>query len=293
MELIFKSNGDTHGFVNWLKSFKEIQDSLLIECDLKESIFVSKAFTADHSVVKYNKISFEEAGFEVLNVKDNDDVAYSIDEWNEKYDVRIKVGIFMILGKFISVNDIFKDTEYKLTIKFDVYRDSNGGKDEFHAQDIRFKSKTNSMKVKDCNISEFEQLDDDIFFTRINVITNPMSFEIPMDVIKNLTSISSVFSSDKKDVIKFYTKLDEDKNKFALYAKDNINETYDYLLGYITDGEPDENAVLLYRNNFFTAVNLKGSDENIIITMDSDVDKKMRIETSNKTMYTVLSTVVQ
>lgn len=292
MNLVFKNKGTTAGFAAWLSAFKEIQSSLLIECDLKEQCFVSKGFTADHTVVKYSKISFDNAGLEILNIRDNDNVAYSVEEWNEKYNVRIKIGIFMILPKFISVIDIFKDTDFNFTVDFDVYKSHTC--DEFHAQAIKIKSRTNSMKVKDCNISEFEQVSDDLFFTRINVIDKPMSFEIPMSVLKNLTSISGIFVTDaKKDIIKFYTKIDEGTNKWGLYAYDDTNESYDYLLGFLTNGEGVENSVPIYRSNFFTAINLKGGDDSVIITLPADSKQKVRVESVDGTSYTVLSTVTQ
>ena len=109
MNLVFKNKGTTTGLSSWLKSFKEIQTSLLIECDLQEQCFISKGFTSDHTVVKYSKISFEDAGLEVLNIKDNEGVAYSLEEWNSKYKVRIKIGIFLILPRFISVIDLLED----------------------------------------------------------------------------------------------------------------------------------------------------------------------------------------
>ena len=292
MEIIFKNKNNISGFINWLKSFKEIQTSLLIECDLKEQAFISKGFTSEHTVVKYGKISFDNAGLEILNIKDNDNKSYSLEEWLTKYDIRIKIGIFMILPKFIQVLDTFSDTDFKLNIDFDIYK--NGNDTEFHAKSINFKSKSLKMKVKDCNISEFEQVSDDLFFNKINVIKNAMSFEISMNAIKNLMSISSVFMTDaKRDIIKFYTKLEEETNKWALYAYDQGNESYDYLLGYLSDGKGVENDVPIYRNNFFTAVNLKSNDDNIILTLPPKDKIKIRIETVDQTSYTVLSAVTQ
>lgn len=292
MELIFKNTGQTTGFSNWLKSFKEIQNSLLIECDLKENSFISKGFTADHTVVKYGKISFTDAGFELLNIKDNDKTLYTLDEWNNKYDIRIKIGIFMILPKFIQVIETFSDTDFKLNIEFDVYK--NGNENEFHAKSINFKSKSLKMKVKDCNISEFEQVSDDLFFNKINVIKDAMSYEISMDAIKNLMSISSVFITDaKRDIIKFYTKFDSDVNNWAIYAYDQTNESYDYLLGYLKTGNGNENDLPVYRNSFLTSVNLKGNDENIILSLSPKDKIKLRIESVDQNSFTVLSTVTQ
>ena len=292
MELIFKNTGQITGFSGWLKSFKEIQNSLLIECDLKESCFISKGFTTDHSVVKYGKISFKDAGFELMKIKDNEKNEYTLDEWNKSYDIRIKIGIFMILPKFIQVIDTFSDTDFKLNIDFDVYK--NGNEDEFHATSINFKSKSLKMKVKDCNISEFEQLSDDLFFNKINVITDAMSFEISMDAIKNLMSISSVFLTDaKRDIIKFYTKVDEETDNWAIYAYDQTNESYDYLLGFLKSGSGQENNLAVYRNSFLTSVNLKGNDEHIILSLSSKDRIKLRIESVDQNSFTVLSTVTQ
>ena len=292
MELIFKNKGETAGFSNWLKSFNEIQNSLLIEVDLNEKCFISKGFTPDHTVVKYGKISFDDAALELIGVKDEDKKEYTLGEWNENHDIRIKVGIFMILPKFIKVIDTFSGTDYKFIIEFGIFKNNN--EDEFHAKSINFKSKTLTMKVKDCNISEFEQVSDDLFFNRINVIAKEMSYEISMDAIKNLISISSVFVTDpKRDIIKFYTKLDENVDKYALYAYDQTNTSYDYLLGYQKDGVEAENDVPIYRHCFLTAVNSKGSDSSIIITLPSNNKQKLRIETVDGTSYTVLSTVQQ
>lgn len=198
----------------------------------------------------------------------------------------------MILPKFIQVIETFSDTDFKLNIEFDVYK--NGNENEFHAKSINFKSKSLKMKVKDCNISEFEQVSDDLFFNKINVIKDAMSYEISMDAIKNLMSISSVFITDaKRDIIKFYTKFDSDVNNWAIYAYDQTNESYDYLLGYLKTGNGNENDLPVYRNSFLTSVNLKGNDENIILSLSPKDKIKLRIESVDQNSFTVLSTVTQ
>ena len=40
MEIIFESTGSTAGLENWLSSFKQINDSLLIEVDTNNEQFV-------------------------------------------------------------------------------------------------------------------------------------------------------------------------------------------------------------------------------------------------------------
>ena len=291
MELVFKNSGPTTGFSNWLKSFQDIQSSILIECDLTEEFFVSKGFDGNHTIIKYGKVSFDNAGFELLYIKDNEGNTYTREEWVSKYTERIKIGIFLILNKFIKVVETFSETDYKLSIQFDVF--NNGNTDEFHAQFINFKSKSLKMKVKDCNISEFEQLSDELFFTRINVLNDAMSFEVSVDAIKNLSAISSVFTNDpKRDIIKFYTKIDEDTNKYALYAYDQSNESYDYLLGYLKDGTGVDAVISIYRLNFFSAINTK-QNGNIVISISASTNNKFRIETVDGTSYTILAAVSQ
>lgn len=292
MELVFKNAGSTSGFSNWLKPFKDIQTSLLIEADLANECFVSKGFKTDRTIVRYSKISFNDAGFEVLYIKDNEGNTYSLDEWTKNNTERIKIGIFLILGKFIQVVETFSETDYKLSVIFDVY--NNGSTEELHSQSLNFKSKSLKMKVKDCNISEFEYVSDDLFFQRINVLTDAMSFDVSLDAIKNLISISSVFLTDnKRDIIKFYTKIDEDSNKYAIYAYDQSNESYDYLLGYIKEGNGVETSLPVYRSSFFDAVNTKLSGNNIVISLSNITNNKLRIETNDGTSYTVLSAVTQ
>ena len=70
MEIQFQSTGENSGFENWLKGFKEISDSLLIEIDTASQQFVAKVFSNGRDVVKYGKLDFAEAGLEVTGVKD-------------------------------------------------------------------------------------------------------------------------------------------------------------------------------------------------------------------------------
>ena len=70
MEIQFQSTGENSGFENWLKGFKEISDSLLIEIDTASQQFVAKVFSNGRDVVKYGKLDFSDAGLEVTGVKD-------------------------------------------------------------------------------------------------------------------------------------------------------------------------------------------------------------------------------
>ena len=80
MQLQFKNNKNASEFSNWLKGFKDIQNSLLLEIDLIENAFIAKCFPPSKSIVRYSKLSFEDAGFELLYINYNEKNA--VENWN-------------------------------------------------------------------------------------------------------------------------------------------------------------------------------------------------------------------
>ena len=68
-------------FTAWIKRFSSIDNTLLLEVDRSNSIFIAKTYNEEHSVVKMSSIKFDEAGF---TVKDGTE------------SKRVKVGIFNI-----------------------------------------------------------------------------------------------------------------------------------------------------------------------------------------------------
>ena len=102
MEIQFQSTGENSGFENWLKGFKEISDSLLIEIDTASQQFVAKVFSNGRDVVKYGKLDFSDAGLEVIGVKDKSQKKISLEEWNAQNEgKRIFFPILKTLKKFI------------------------------------------------------------------------------------------------------------------------------------------------------------------------------------------------
>jgi hypothetical protein len=66
------------------------------------------------------------------------------------------------------------------------------------------------------------------------------------------------------------------------------------LLGYLKDDLIGaENSLPVYRNSFLSSVNLKGNNDNIIISLSKTEKNKIRIESTDGNAYTVLSTVTQ
>lgn len=259
MEIIFESTGSTAGLENWLSSFKQINDSLLIEVDTNNEQFVAKTHTTDKTIVKYGKLSFESAGLKVASVTGSDKKKVGLEEWNEvNNSVRIKVGIFQVIDKFIKVVNRFSGTDgHKIIIKF-------AGAD-YVAQSVAFKSAALDMMVTCADIDEFVYISDDKFLNGIAAIDNPMSFEVNLDINKSLLDISSIFSADaKKDIVDFSTV--KSGNDWILHAVDRNGQSYDYKIAYLSEASnPVEITVPVIRNNYILAT--KGDTANSVITL--------------------------
>lgn len=276
MKLILKSTGSTAGLVTWLKGFKDIYPSLLIEIDPDTNEFVAKNFTPVKSIVKYSKLSFDDAGLEVSKILGNDgeDFNWSLNH-DDQTDGRIKCGISDILPKFIDVVAMFAETDHEIIFTFDlnrnvVYKQSKTKDQEYQVNNVTFKSMSLTMNVSGSQISDiFFKCDDDTFLNRVCNIGSPSSFEVSIETLNNLMKISSVLTNaDNKgrDEIKFYSK--EINGQRALYAFDASNKSYDYLLGYFTSGENGDTAIQIYKENFLKAV--KGLNvESLTITLDT------------------------
>jgi hypothetical protein len=260
----------------------------LLEVDLVEKAFVAKCFPPEKSIVKYSKISFEDAGYELMYINDND--GNEIPDWeNSTYKSafpsgsRIKVGIYNILSKFIDVFSTFSETQHIMSIKFDVcnnvkyIQDSKNVYTEYQAELITLHSMSLTMNIKCSVLSEyFYKCDDDTFMNIVCYIKEPVIFELSPETISNLIKISSVFTIDKsRDSIKFYSKQTED-GSWALYAYDKSNNAYDYLLGNYIDGNACETSTVIYRENFINAT--KGINDKITITLDTQNSSRILID---------------
>lgn len=272
MELKLKSIGSTNGFVTWLKGFKDINGSLLVEIDLESKEFIAKSFPQDKSVVKYAKLPFEDAGYEYSYVHNNGENF----DWAQREatnDGRVKLGIYNVLGKFIDVVSMFDGSEHDMVVNFDIcnnvlYWGAKKAEKEYQAETTVFHSKALTMTVKNSQISEFfQKCDDETFLTRVCNIGSPSTYEVNTAVLGNLSKIASVFAADKsRDLIKFYSK--EVDGVLGLYAYDETNGSFDYLLGYYTTGEAGATSTTIFKENFLNAT--KGlTAETLEITLDT------------------------
>lgn len=284
MELKLKSTGSTTGFVTWLKGFKDINASLLIEVDLETNEFIAKSFPQDKSVVKYAKISFEDAGYEFAHVQDAG-ANFDWSQHNEETDGRVKLGIYNVLGKFIDVAGMFDGTDHDMIVNFDicnnvVYWGAKTGEIEYQAETTIFQSRSLTMTVKNSQISEFfQKCDDKTFLERVCNISSPSTYAVNTMVLGNLSKIASVFAADKsRDLIKFYSK--EIDGQRGLYAYDETNSSFDYLLGYYVDGEDGETSTTIFKENFMNAT--KGlTAESLNITLDTAGASRILVDAEN------------
>ncbi len=274
MEISFQSITSTINFENWLSAFKEINDSLLIEIDTKEQAFIAKTHNESRNIVKYGKLSFQNAGLEVVSVTGKDRKKLTLDEWNETNSGRIKVGIFSVLDKFIKVVKQFSDTEnHKINIKFE-----SGDEGDFTGTRVEFKSLTLTMGAPCADLEQFIYVSDDKFLNGIAAIENPVVFSHNAEVSKALINISNIYSVDaKKDIIDF--KVVKEGNEWALHAIDFSGNSYDYMIGYLdandTEGEHEfENIhVPVIRNNYILGTKSDGESGKIIIPGVENGDK--------------------
>lgn len=269
MQLILKNTGSNNRLDNWLKGFKDVDPSLLLEIDLTEKKFVAKGFPETRVIVKCTELSFEEAGYELSELLNNEgeSLLTKTKKLSSKVateftgDNRIKVGIYNIVGKLIEVINLYAGAEHTLTVSFDTCKNVKYVKasttiEQWQAERMTFKSMSLIMNVNCSQLSEFFYfLRDDIFNNVVCNLDTPAEFVTTTETIANLHKISNLFTSDKQtDTIKFYTKMKDDH--IALYALDNRENHYDYLVGFLKDPNAPITSgaeVTVGRENFIKA----------------------------------------
>lgn len=267
--------------IQWLSQFKDISDSLLLELDHVNKKFIAKTFTLDRSLVKYSEFLIDESsGFSFIDIpKDLDS------------NRRVKIGIFMILSKVIEVFSTFNDVPYSLVIDFEAQEED----DCYEATELHFNSSLLKMNVRGASVSEFQYLSDDLFHKTIYSCSNPFKAELSKETIKNILSVSSIFSTDKdKDRICFYPKKD-DSGKWILHATDPIRRSYDLAVANIQELESSDdigNASLnIFRSKF--ALAMKSVMTSALIQISGTDPSRLLIEEDDKNpSYTAISAVV-
>lgn len=282
LKLIFKNTGSTENFSNWLKQFKDINPSILIEIDTENQKFISKTYTEDKALVRYSFIPFDKCNLKLDSIKDNDNKKV------KSLDKRIKAGIFMILPKFITVVDTFASVDHFIEFLFDEIV-TEAGNHEYHSQAMVFKSKSLKMRVEDCSIQEFDEITDDVFFNKVCQTIDPVEINISTENIKNLINISNIFTLDSyRDHMMFY--ITEDNMLNVKNPEESLagrSGSYDYTIGKVDNPEDYNNLhdvkLNVLRSKFLMAVKNITEDFKLIISTDMIKANRIIFETSNTT----------
>lgn len=287
MKLIFKNSGPTENFSNWLKQFKDISSSILIEVDLEERKFIAKSYTEDKALIRYSFITFDECNLKVDSMKDD-----SNKKMQSLDGKRVKVGIFLILPKFITVVDTFSPVDHSIEFLFQQV-ETESGETEYHSQAMVFKSKTLKMRVEECSISEFQEISDHMFFNQICSTADPIKVNISAESVKNLTNISNIFTLDSnRDHMMFY--FPDDKTLNVKNPEESLagrSGSYDYTLG-VTENEDNYDLsdvkLNILRSRFLMAVK-NNSGDNFDLVISTDMSRSNRIIFEGKNTVTVIA----
>ena len=273
MRLKLNLNGSADPFINYLKRYLRIRESLLLEIDTNLRAFVAKTFTEDRSSIRFSSISFDDANVSI--VSDNGE--------EERNGSRIKVGILIQLKKFIQIverlgSDVNEkgESNFNIEIDYEPFQNTNDKSVDFVTTSISFNSEILKMRMDGFRISELTYLSDDTFKNYVFNATDAVSIEISSSTINSIIKTSDIVKIDvRKDALVFYN---EDK---ILYVKDrgvgsDNKYNFVYKIGEL-DTEPLYPInVPVTRDRFMKM--LDKSDENfkIIIgknTIDGSVDR--------------------
>ena len=273
MTLKLNLNGSADPFINYLKSYLRIRESLLLEIDTNLRAFVAKTFTEDRSSIRFSSISFDDANVSI--VSDNGE--------DERNGSRIKVGILIQLKKFIQIverlgSDVNEkgESNFNIEIDYEPFQNTNDKSVDFVTTSISFNSEILKMRMDGFRISELTYLSDDKFKSVVFNATDVVSIEISSSTINSIIKTSDIVKIDvRKDALVFYN---EDK---ILYVKDrgvgsDKKSNFVYKIGEL-DTEPLYPINIPVTRDRFLKM-LDKSDENfkIIIgknTIDGSVDR--------------------
>jgi len=171
---------NARSFTTWLKKFSVLDNSLLLEVDLKNNIFIAKSYDEQRSAVKQSKIKFDEAGLLITS--------------NKQVASRVKIGIYNIL-KLIKTFEHFNDEEFSFTINYD---EITGAEPEFAGTGLILKN--NNLKVNiDCtSLNIFKYISDDLFKNTISAIESVVTtFSLSNLTIDKIRSLSDLDKDNK------------------------------------------------------------------------------------------------
>ena len=166
-------------FTSWLKKFASVHNSVLLEVDKDNREFVAKIHNDERSVVKFSRISFENAELELIT--------------KDSINQRIKVGIYHI-PRLIKSLEQFSAGEFTIGFKYDELIGENAG---LVGLDILLKNPSLKMIVSCTSLHIFKYLSDEQFLTKIAKVTPLVTFDLTGSMIEKINSLSDLDSEYK------------------------------------------------------------------------------------------------
>lgn len=288
MTLKLNLNGSADPFINYLKSYLRIRESLLLEIDTNLRAFVAKTFTNDRSSIRFSSISFEDAHISII----------SDDGEQVRNENRIKVGILIQLKKFIQIverlgSDVNDkgESNFNIEIEYEMLQNADNEID-FIATSVLFASDKLKMRMDGFRISELTCLSDDTFKNVIFNVTDYVSIEIKASTVNSIIKTSDIVKIDaRKDAIVFYNEGN------VLYVKDrglgsSDKPNFVYKIGTL-DNEPlYPISVPVTRDRFLKMLDKCDEDFRIIIgknTIDCSVDRVLFDSVNSTTKIVIAS----
>lgn len=282
-------------FLEYLKNFAKIANSLLLEIDPFGKQFIAKTFTEAKDSVRFSAVTFDDCGMNVLNHDQTDEV-------KEYENYRIKLGVLSKLSSVIKIIDRFEsdNKSYNIIINYDFKKDERTGEiTECIAENIQFTSDVLSMKLDGFRPTEFRYLSDDTFNNKVAKIDDPIEFELTSECISNIIKTSEIVKvDDNKDMLVFYNKGKK------IYVKDHIiregdkkekkelPENFSYLIGELSEAPGEAIHLPIFRKCFICMLDKTNENYTVLIGNSvSGVPDRLVLKSNDTETKIVISTV--
>lgn len=179
-QIEFKAK-NVQAFTTWLKRFDSISGSgsntpLLLEIDNSTHEFLAKTYNEEKSVVKFSRIKFEEAGFEL--------------ETKTVPSVRIKAGLYSIAPLIKTL--LHFSEEFSVIFKYEeIKEDTNSS---FAVTSVLIKSESLKVGFECSSLKIFNYLADETFKNIICRLDEKVSFDLKKE---DMIKIGSLVTLDK------------------------------------------------------------------------------------------------
>lgn len=242
MELRLSLSSNSDAFINYLKNFAKMRSSLLLEIDVKKSMFVAKTVSEDRSSVRYSAIDFD-----TCNISVSPDADFEISD-------RIKLGILNQLPKLIKMCERFgsdldgtDQTSFSINIVYDKVLNPDNTFN-YVSSGVGFSSKALSMKFDGFKLTEFRYMTDDVFFNTVFSVSDAICFELSPELIDNTVKTSDIIKRNPKEDLLFISV--KDSQVFAHDVTKQSLSNFNYNLCSLSEKSDVELSVPIRRDTF-------------------------------------------